>query len=137
MRAAVDAEATRRASDTVGVERLRHLAVEVERTAAQLQKLAAGGDGPEIEKRRIEELVELIPQVSDVAEGQNAARLGRLASSIRRLMDMVLYSPSPTAGQFEILRLHGRAIAVAIDSSDAGSAIVGAALREAIRVAEG
>ncbi len=132
----VDEIEIQRAASSFTLQRLYGIIVPIINLSTELEQAAAtetgsGGFEPEISR-----ISSLVTEVKAIELPETARQLTHLTASLERVVDLLVESPSPSARQFEIVRLHAQAIAATMRGNDSGSSEVVMAFGEVFRTAE-
>lgn len=131
----IDSAAIRRAAQTVNVQRLYSLAVEVGTRCETINRRIAKGDDLRVLTDDITRVGRLVERVARVETPEDNPHLARLATSMRAVMATVISDKHPSPRRFEVLRLHALAVAATlrgdVDATDTvATALAAAASRE-------
>ncbi len=110
----IDTTAIRRAAETVNVQRLYGLAVEVGTRCETIKERIAEGADARALSDDIARVARLVERVARIDGPEDNPHLAKLATSMRDVMTMILTEERPGPRRFEILRLHALAVAATL-----------------------
>jgi len=131
--ASADDGAIERAMHTIQTHRVYRIACRLAAGVHQFETDLAAGHGA-VSTPKLRELAVLVAMVKDHIAREHLEQLSRIGHSMGEVMDAVLRLETPTVRDLEILRLHGHAVAAAIQEKDEAAALLATALDKAAKL---
>jgi len=128
----IDSATIRHAVETVNVQRLYSLAVEVGTRCEMIKRQIDEGENPRALTADIARVGQLVERVARVEAPEDNPHLARLATSMRGVMAAVVSDKRASPRRFEVLRLHALAVAATLRGDVDATDTVASALAAAV-----
>lgn len=130
-----DANATQQTIDeamhTIHTHRVYRIANQFTAEIKAIEELVEGEPDPLITGRKVREAAVLAAMAKQKIDAENLVQLSRIGQSMHEVMEAVSRVEIPTRRHLEILRLHGYAVAAAIQERDEASTLLASVLDQA------
>ena len=134
MSAALDRDAMQKALDAIALQRAQRLALDVAEAAVILKGQIEGSVAMPIFREKLTRASDLVARLADYVEAELDTTARQVSSSMTELTAALQTIQRPEPEQFELLKLHGQALAAMLLGTDGSATLVADALRHAAGV---
>jgi len=129
--AVVDDKTIERALDSMQLQKIQHVSIEVTHQIQELESMVSAHSAPGRIYERIAKTVPLVTEVVEYCTERKVRGLMEISASMQNVLDAIQRVAMPTLRQLEVLRLHSQAVSANLLEKEGAAEAVATALRQA------
>lgn len=129
--AVVDEETIQRAMESMLLQKIQRVSIEVTHQIQQLEAMVSAHSSPARVSERIAKTASLVTDVVEYCTQRQVRGLMEIAASMQRVLEAIQRVEMPALRQLEVLRLHSQAVSAGLLEKEGAAEAVASALRQA------